>query len=545
MGWIGKSASEQQAAQLEVELQLGNLRRTKSSHAMPTSLAKDIALDCQNRELTARLSRYAQVVYTAGAGAKSAQTPTARAEAAGRAVAVARLEEMFGPLGRVASTAGFSGVPLPLRMRRAEAAASRAAGGPASVTTAALVAARGGVPGAAAPVFSRSPRWACDGEATSARGRAASAWKEVCGGGAKRAGPSGGGGVATPAQPGAPPAPSPQACSDPLQPASDEEEGGAALAWALPAMGAPRWRVAGACAGGEEDAWEGVELADSKEPEPPSPAAALSADRGRDGGGPSAASPPPAAATPPVPRAARRAPTPPPEPTAGALSAWAAREAARLRALGARRAAERLFLGGAPATPLPGAAAAAERAAVAAARRARLEWPGGGLPALAAASAADAGARHARARRATLARSAERAARAAAGAAATAGRPASAPPHTRRAPAEVPRGAALRQHAARSARETRAAGAALARSARASRGGGGDRRRAPVPTTAPRVQRAHATGQPSREAERAAARREWGLLAREKPAFRPESRALREWREARRFDLGAGEGGDY
>ena len=67
----------------------------------------------------------------------------------------------------------------------------------------------------------------------------------------------------------------------------------------------------------------------------------------------------------------------------------------------------------------------------------------------------------------------------------------------------------------------------------------------PVPTTAPRVQRAHATGQPSREAERAAARREWGLLAREKPAFRPESRALREWREARRFDLGAGEGGDY
>jgi hypothetical protein len=74
-----------------------------------------------------------------------------------------------------------------------------------------------------------------------------------------------------------------------------------------------------------------------------------------------------------------------------------------------------------------------------------------------------------------------------------------------------------------------------------SSGGGGP----PAPAPAPLRARAATTGQRSREALRAEARRAWEALSREEPAPRPESRALREWRAARRFDLGMGEAGDY
>lgn len=305
------------------------------ARALPQRLRAELIADTTSRVRAAEGGEHGRLEWLlfATPGTASAMTPTSLREREAHDAARRRLVELLGRgLGATPRTVGLSHVPIPLRMARLGALLAAQEGGPAAhvPSSESVAAARcrvgapgggsgGGRPGSAA--FALAPRWERVPQqpllASRTRPqqvlapRSSNAIVGACGGGGVTGvGVHGCGG---------------DVCSSNVSACS----GSAPLARATVAP-----PIEATLASGDEDddcAWSDVELGCSKEAEEEGGASRGEAGRGAV---PSAAAAAVAdsvfASQPPIGL--------PPDQEDRSLAAWAAREAARLKALGTRRA---------------------------------------------------------------------------------------------------------------------------------------------------------------------------------------------------------------
>lgn len=265
-----------------------------------SSLADDIAKDAAEADAVA----YARAPWIFSAwGASGAEPPSSRDARLAHEAARARIVALLGPaLGRTPKTVGATHAPTPLLALRAKRADARASGGPGAfvVSSDAVVDARGQACARArgAPSFARSIRWG-DDEHRLARVNGLVADAPAAAPSPSEKGVAAGGCGAQAADTPALAAPTPAATESAESKAYSDDDG-------------------------NDQSWEDVVFAESKTCEDSNASRAVDASALESASAPSAL------------------PTP--------LASWAAAEAARLRALGARRALERAMFGR-PITP--------------------------------------------------------------------------------------------------------------------------------------------------------------------------------------------------